>query len=61
MEGPLLKAKSLRSSTFVLGRIFHICSLLKSKVFELRACLDDSNALATVSAFSLFLELKKQT
>ncbi len=59
MERPLLKAKSLRSSTFVLVRIFHISSLLKSKVFGLHACLDDSSAPSPVSAFSLFLELKK--
>lgn len=57
--GALEEKLSLRSSTFVLVRIFLINSLLKSEVFELPACLDESSAPVTVSAFSLFLELEK--
>jgi len=58
-KGALEEKLTLRSSTFVLVRIFLINFLLKSEVFELPACLDESRALATVSAFSLFLELQK--
>lgn len=43
-KAALLKTKSLRSSTFVLVRIFPAYFLLTSKVFELRACFGDRSA-----------------